>query len=94
MRTRITEMFGIDHPVVLAPMGGVAGGALAAAARLPRKTTMKTVGLKHPEALVQSVRELWCARCGYGVVVRREPPECPLCRETYWRERPRLARYN
>lgn len=24
-------MFGIDHPVVLAPMGGVAGGALAAA---------------------------------------------------------------
>ncbi|HKQ95450.1 MAG TPA: nitronate monooxygenase family protein [Aestuariivirgaceae bacterium] len=31
MRTRITEMFGIDHPVVLAPMGGVAGGALAAA---------------------------------------------------------------
>lgn len=31
MRTRVTELFGIDHPVVLAPMGGVAGGALAAA---------------------------------------------------------------
>ena len=31
MRTRITELFGIRHPVVLAPMGGVAGGALAAA---------------------------------------------------------------
>lgn len=26
MRTRITELFGISHPVVLAPMGGVAGG--------------------------------------------------------------------
>jgi nitronate monooxygenase len=31
MRTRLTELFGIDCPVVLAPMGGVAGGALAAA---------------------------------------------------------------
>jgi nitronate monooxygenase len=31
MRTRLTELFGIDHPVVLAPMGGVAGGTLAAA---------------------------------------------------------------
>lgn len=31
LRTALTDMFGIDHPVVLAPMGGVAGGALAAA---------------------------------------------------------------
>ena len=31
LRTALTEMFGIDHPVVLAPMGSVAGGALAAA---------------------------------------------------------------
>ncbi len=31
LRTALTEMFGLDHPVVLAPMGGVAGGALAAA---------------------------------------------------------------
>jgi nitronate monooxygenase len=31
LRTALTEMFGIDHPVVLAPMGDVAGGALAAA---------------------------------------------------------------
>ncbi|OBB17838.1 2-nitropropane dioxygenase [Mycobacteriaceae bacterium 1482268.1] len=31
LRTALTEMFGIAHPVVLAPMGGVAGGALAAA---------------------------------------------------------------
>ncbi|PXX05772.1 NAD(P)H-dependent flavin oxidoreductase [Mycolicibacterium moriokaense] len=29
--TALTEMFGIDHPIVLAPMGGVAGGALTAA---------------------------------------------------------------
>lgn len=31
LRTSLTEMFGIDHPIVLAPMGDVAGGALAAA---------------------------------------------------------------
>lgn len=31
MQTKITGLFEIAHPVVLAPMGGVAGGALAAA---------------------------------------------------------------
>lgn len=31
LRTPLTEMVGIEHPIVLAPMGGVAGGALAAA---------------------------------------------------------------
>jgi nitronate monooxygenase len=31
LRTALTAMFGIEYPVVLAPMGGVAGGALAAA---------------------------------------------------------------
>ncbi len=29
--TAITRLLGIDHPVILAPMGGVAGGALAGA---------------------------------------------------------------
>ena len=29
--TPLTEMFGLQHPIVLAPMGGVSGGALAAA---------------------------------------------------------------
>jgi nitronate monooxygenase len=31
MKTKITELFQIEIPIVLAPMGGVAGGALAAA---------------------------------------------------------------
>lgn len=31
MRTAFTELFGIQHPIALAPMGGSAGGALAAA---------------------------------------------------------------
>lgn len=29
--TRLTTLFGLRHPIVLAPMGGVSGGALAAA---------------------------------------------------------------
>ncbi|MGH8148326.1 MAG: nitronate monooxygenase, partial [Rhodanobacteraceae bacterium] len=29
--TRLTEIFGLRHPLVLAPMAGVAGGRLAAA---------------------------------------------------------------
>lgn len=29
--TALTDMFGLDHPIVLGPMGGVAGGRLAAA---------------------------------------------------------------
>ena len=31
LRTRLTELLAIRHPVVLAPMGGTAGGKLAAA---------------------------------------------------------------
>ena len=55
---------------------------------------MQAVEPKTPVTRPQPVRELWCGGCGYGVVVRREPPECPMCREANWRERPRLARYN
>lgn len=31
MQTPLTEMFGIDHPILLAPMGNVSGGRLTAA---------------------------------------------------------------
>src|SRR5881628_2264602 len=31
LRSALTDMFAIEHPIVLAPMGGVAGGRLAAA---------------------------------------------------------------
>jgi nitronate monooxygenase len=31
IETQLTRMFGLQHPIVLGPMGGVAGGALAAA---------------------------------------------------------------
>ena len=31
LRTSVTRLFSVEHPLVLAPMGGAAGGALAAA---------------------------------------------------------------
>jgi nitronate monooxygenase len=31
IRTELTELFGLRHPIVLAPMGGISGGRLAAA---------------------------------------------------------------
>lgn len=31
LRTPVTQLFSVEHPIVLAPMGGAAGGALAAA---------------------------------------------------------------
>jgi rubrerythrin len=55
---------------------------------------MSAVTVKNPETLLQAARELWCARCGYGVVVRREPPACPMCRAMHWRERAPWARQN
>jgi rubrerythrin len=41
-----------------------------------------------------SVSEFWCGGCGYGLVIRRDLPECPICRQTSWRERPPLTRFN
>jgi rubrerythrin len=55
---------------------------------------MSATELQNQEMFQASVRELWCAGCGYGVVIRRDPPPCPICRETSWRERPPLTRYN
>ena len=31
LNTRLTEFFGIEHPILLAPMAGISGGRLAAA---------------------------------------------------------------
>jgi rubrerythrin len=39
-------------------------------------------------------RELFCGECGYGIVVRRDPPECPMCRTTSWSTRTGFARWN
>ena len=32
-------------------------------------------------------RELTCGGCGYGALVRDEPPACPMCHASIWLER-------
>jgi rubrerythrin len=46
---------------------------------------MSATEMESRETLQVPVRELWCGGCGYGVVIRGEPPECPICRHTSWR---------
>ena len=38
--------------------------------------------------------ELVCGECGYGIVVRRDQPDCPMCRAHEWQERPGFARWS
>ncbi|HZT91463.1 MAG TPA: hypothetical protein VFA05_05430 [Gaiellaceae bacterium] len=40
------------------------------------------------------VRELFCSGCGYGIVARSDPPECPMCRGWAWSDHPSAARWN
>jgi rubrerythrin len=40
-----------------------------------------------PAALVAGLRaegEFRCVECGYGVIVRKELPQCPMCRGLLW----------
>ena len=59
LRTPLTTMLGIQHPIVLAPMGGVAGGVLAAA--VAEGGGLGLVGSGGPEWLE---RECALARAG------------------------------
>ena len=51
-------------------------------------------GSYEPQRPFVDVRQLFCADCGYGIVIRREPPDCPMCRGNSWSERPPAARLN
>jgi rubrerythrin len=55
---------------------------------------MSAIEFENRETLQEPIRELWCEGCGYGVVIRSRPPECPMCRGTSWHERPPMAHYN
>ena len=34
----------------------------------------------------RALGEFRCAECGYGVIVRRTLPECPMCRGRSWED--------
>ena len=61
LRTRLTEQLGIRHPVLLAPMGFVSGGALAAAVNAtPRgRRSNRRQPISASSALIRAVMLDW-----------------------------------
>jgi NAD(P)H-dependent flavin oxidoreductase YrpB (nitropropane dioxygenase family) len=55
--TALTEMVRIEHPIVLAPMGGVAGGVLAAAVSEGGGLGLITTELDSASALVARIAQ-------------------------------------
>jgi nitronate monooxygenase len=71
LRTKLTERLGIRHPVLLAPMGGTAGGALAAA--VSRAGGLGLIGggdptVNGPEWLEREFAAAGNQRVGYGFI--------------------------
>ena len=76
--TELTRMFNIHHPIVLGPMGGVAGGALAAAVSNAGGLGLVGGGYGDPQWLrteLALVREGTSAPWGAGVITWSVGPE-------------------
>ncbi|MBA6433027.1 NAD(P)H-dependent flavin oxidoreductase [Streptomyces sp. GMR22] len=58
LSTRFTELFGVQHPIALAPMGGSAGGALAAAVSRGGGLGMLGAGDGDPQWLARELPHL------------------------------------
>lgn len=68
LRTRLTEKLGIRHPVLLAPMGFVSGGALAAAVSAAGGLGMIGGGYADPEWLERELAAAGNQRVGCGFI--------------------------
>jgi hypothetical protein len=72
-----------------ADLGGQAGIVTAERASEPRQTgfdrdrAVSRAGLDYPRA---GRAELRCAACGYGLVIRRPAPACPMCQASEWEQ--------
>ena len=67
-RTRLTDLLGIEHPVLLAPMGLVSGGALAAAVSAAGGLGLIGLGYGDPEWLEREFAVAGPARIGCGFI--------------------------
>jgi nitronate monooxygenase len=66
--TALTRLLGIQHPILLAPMGGVAGGALARAVTEAGGLGLIGVGYDSIEHIDAAFREADGARVGIGFI--------------------------
>jgi nitronate monooxygenase len=68
LRTRLTDKLGISHPVLLAPMGFVSGGALAAAVSAAGGLGIIGGGYAEPEWLERELAAAGNQRVGCGFI--------------------------
>jgi len=68
LRTALTERLGIRHPVLLAPMGGVSGGALAAAVSAAGGLGLIGGGYADPEWVEREFAAAGNQRVGCGFI--------------------------
>lgn len=66
--TALTRMFGIEHPILLAPMAGVAGGQLAAAVSRAGGLGMIAAGYGGADGLERELRVAGGVRVGIGFI--------------------------
>lgn len=78
LATAVTRLLGIEHPVVLAPMGGVAGGRLAAAVTAAGGLGLIGAGYAPPDWIEGAFRDAGNARVGVGFItwwMERQPAQ-------------------
>jgi nitronate monooxygenase len=68
LRTQLTELFEIRHPILLAPMGGVSGGALAAAVTAAGGLGLIGGGYGDPDWLETEFGNAGSQRVGVGLI--------------------------
>ena len=68
LTTRLTKFFGIEHPIVLAPMAGISGGRLAAAVTAAGGLGLIGGGYGDADWLQTQIGKADGARVGYGFI--------------------------
>src|SRR6056297_451625 len=68
MRTPLCDLFGIEHPVLLAPMAGVSGGVLAAAVSNAGGLGLIGGGYGDADWLMREFNAAGDARIGVGFI--------------------------
>jgi nitronate monooxygenase len=69
IETALTRLLGIEHPILLAPMGSAAGGRLAAAVTNAGGLGMIGSGYASTKAIRQELEEAGNARVGVGFIL-------------------------
>ena len=84
IETALTRLLGIEHPILLAPMGSAAGGKLAAAVTNAGGLGLVGSGYANAAAIRQELAEAGNTRVGIGFISGRSTA---TRRRSMWRSR-------